>query len=162
MSPALPASTRYFAPNVTDIWFVPTIADPAALTRAELSAGTLLSDEVADTAGWNISSESLPTPGLKRFTGSIPGHLKVDDSSITFYADRLGVDIRTVLTLDLEGYIVYADGGDVTGGVCDVFPVRVGAVGKPRTVTGSTAQHVTVKFDITDEPTSDVDLPAAA
>lgn len=161
--PPLPKSVRYFAPNVTRIWFLIAIAAPTKIpTRAEITAGTDVSDEVADLSGWNISSESVPTPGLRRFTGSLPGHLTVDASSITFYADRLGVDIRTVLTLDLNGFIVIADAGDIEDGVLDVFPIRVSSVGKPRQITGSTASQILVRFDITDEPVQDIPIPAAA
>lgn len=160
---ALPTSTRFYAPNVTKVWFVPTIASTALeVTRAELTAGTDLSDEVADLSGWNVTGEDIATPGLSDFTGSVPGRTSVEASSITFYADEDGVDARTVLTPGLSGYIVIADAGDIAGGVCDVFPVRVKAVGKPRTVTGSNAHHVTVGFSTPRKPAVDVDLPAAA
>lgn len=162
MSP-LPQSTRFFAPNVTKIWFLTTIAAGTLIpTRAELTAGTDLSDEVADISGWNVTGEDIATPGLSEFTGSVPGRISVDSSSITFYADEKGVDVRTVLTRGLNGYIVIADAGDITDGVCDVFPVRVKAVGKPRAVTGSNAHHVTVGFSTPRKPAVDVDLPAAA
>ena len=160
---ALPTSTRFYAPPVSKIWFLPTIADAdLEPTRAEITAGTDLSGEVADIAGWNISVEQIPTPGLSAFTGSLPGRKTVDASSITFYADELGVDVRGVLTRGLNGFIVIADAGDVAGGKCDVFPVRVAAVGKARTVTGSQGMQLTVAFSVTAEPADDIALPAAA
>lgn len=160
---ALPTSERFFAPNVTKIWFLTTIAAADLKpTRAELTAGNDLSDEVADIAGWNVTGEDVATPGLTEFTGSVPGRISVDASSITFYADLKGADVRTVLTRGLNGYIVIADAGDIADGVCDVFPVRVKAVGKPRTVTGSNAHHVTVGFSTPRKPAVDVALPAAA
>lgn len=160
---ALPTSTRYYAPTVTKIWWIPTIADAAlAVTRSELTAGTDLSDEVADLAGWNVTGEDMATPGLSEFTGSVPGRISVDASTITFYADELGEDVRTVLTRGLSGFIGIADAGDVTGGVMDIFPVRVKAVGKPRSVTGSTASQVTIGFSTPRKPATDVAIPAAA
>lgn len=160
---ALPASTRYYAPGVTKILFLTTIAAATlAATRAEMTAGTDLSDEVADLAGWNISAEDIATPGLSDFTGSVPGRTSVDASTITFYADELGEDVRTVLTPGLAGFIVIMDAGDIEGGVMDVFPVRVKAVGKPRTVTGQNASQVTVGFSFPRKPKADVAIPAAA
>lgn len=160
---ALPASTRFFAPKITKIWFLPTIASAAlAATRAEITAGTDLSSEVADMSGWNVGSEQIATPGLSAFTGSVPGRKTVDASSITFYADKLGADVRAVLTEDLDGFILIADAGDIpTTGKMDVFPIRVASVGKARHVTGSTAHQLTATFSITRPPAADVAIPAA-
>jgi len=157
----LPTSTRYYAPLVTKIWFLPAIAAATlAATRLELTAGTDLSDEVADIAGWTVTGEDVPTPGLNPFTGNVPGRTSVDASSITFYADELGVDVRGVLTPGLSGFIVIADAGDVATGVMDVFPVRVKSVGKPRTVTGSNASQVTIGFSTPRKPAQDLPIPA--
>lgn len=163
MSTAVPTSTRYFAPPLTRIRWIPAIAAADLVpTYLEWDAGIDLSDEVADLAGWNISSEQLATPGLRKFTGSIPGRLTVDASSLTFYADLAGQDIRTVLTRDQNGFISIGDAGDDAADLIDIFPVRVAAIGKVRTVTGSNAHHLTIPFSITDEPAEDVAVPAAA
>ena len=161
---ALPTSTRYYAPLVTKIYFLTSIAAAATLaaTRAEITAGTDLSPEVADLSGWNVSAEDIATPGLNAFTGSVPGRTSVDASTITFYADEEGTDVRTVLTPGLSGFIVIMDAGDVEGGKMDVFAVRVKAVGKPRTVTGTNASQITVGFSFPREPKADVAIPAAA
>lgn len=159
-APAIEPTNRYFNPAVTKIYFVPTIADQDAPTRAELDAGTDLSNEIADISGWQVTSGQIQTPDLgRRFTSSIPGRTTAEDSSITFYADRTGEDIRALLPRDTAGFIVIMDGGDVATQPMDVYPVRVASNGKMRSV-GDEAARIQVQFSITSEPTEDVAIPA--
>lgn len=155
----LTASTRYFDPEITKVYFVATIADKSAPTRTEIDAGTDLSGEIADLSGWVVTGEAIQTPDLgSRFTSTIPGRIQAEDSSLTFYSDESGSDVRSVLPRDTAGYILWLDGGDVTGNKMDVFPVRVLSVGKQRST--SEAARVQVQFSITAEPAEDVDVPA--
>ena len=162
--PATPlaSSVRFFQPEVSKCYFVPTIASASLVyTLAERDAGTDLSDEIADISGWNVTSGTIDTPDLgSRFTGQIGGRTSVDASSITFYGDKAGEDVRTVLPRGTTGYIVWADGGDVTAQPSDVFPVEVTSVGKLRSV-GDQAFQLTVQFAVTREPAEDVAIPAA-
>ncbi len=162
-TPALPASERFFAPEITKIYFLPTIADAGlAWTRTEADAGDDISGEVADISGWTVSGNMINTPDLgSRFNSQISGRTSADNSSITFYADKAGEDIRTVLQRGLRGFIVIMDGGDVAAQPSDVFPVEVTAVGKVRSV-GDQAAQLTVTFAITAEPGEDIPVPAAA
>jgi len=153
------ASSRYFNQAVTKVYFVPSIEDTTAPTRAELDAGTDLSDEIADISGWQVTSSQIQTPDLgSRFTSSIPGRTTAEDSSIVFYADVAGEDVRALLPRDTTGYIVIMDGGDVPGQPMDIFPVRVASTGKMRTV-GDEAARIQVQFSITSEPVEDVTIP---
>lgn len=153
--------TRFINPGTTKWYFVPTISSKAAPTRVELNAGTDITREMAGNEGWVIDSENVPTPdGDSVFTGTIPGRLTAADSSITFYADPTGADARALLPRSTNGFIVPMDGGDVAGRKMDVFPVRVASVGKVRTVEGSEAMTVLVKFAITSQPAEDVAVPA--
>lgn len=159
---SLPRSSRYYNPLHTKIAFIPEIAAATMIpVYAEWAARCDLSDEIADISGWTVSTEQHPTPGLTRFTGSVPGRDTVQDSTITFYADLDGDDVRKVLTRDLEGYLSFADGGDTAGKLMDVFHIRVTSVGKLRTVSGSTAAQLTVGFSILRAPAEDVEIPAA-
>lgn len=160
--PALPTSQRFFAPEITKVYWLPAVAaSNLTPTRAEITAGTDLSGEIADIQGWVVEGGAIPTPDLgSRFIASIPGRTSVQDSSLTLYADEAGVDVRTVLAQGDNGFILFADGGDVAGRPADVFPVRVNSVGKMRS-TGDQASQITVRFNITAEPATDVDLPAA-
>ncbi|WP_067967531.1 phage tail tube protein [Nocardiopsis trehalosi] len=154
--------TRYFNPAITRVLYVLTIASKAAPTRVELDAGTDLSNEIAELSGFQVTSGQIPTPDLgRRFTSSIPGRTSADDSSITFYADEAGEDVRSLLPRDTEGFIVIMDGGDVTGQPMDVYPIRVASVGKMRSV-GDEAARLQIQFSITSEPAEDVAIPTAA
>lgn len=159
-TPAITASTRYFDPEVTKVYFVPTIADKSAPTRLELNAGTDLSPEIADLSGWVIGGEDVATPDLgTRFTSNIPGREAADDSSLTLYADKEGVDVRATLPAGTNGYVVWLDGGDVAANKMDVYPIRVRSVGKMRNLQNEAAK-IQVQFSITSKPASNVAVPA--
>lgn len=161
MATALATSERFFAPEITKIYWLPTIAATNLVpTRAELDAGTDLSAEIADISGWQVQGSAIETPDLgSRFTSNIPGRTSAPDSSITFYGDLAGVDIRGELSQDDNGYIWIADGGDVEAQLADVFPVRVNSIGKMRSV-GDAAFQIVVSFTITAEPAVDTAIPA--
>lgn len=154
-------STRYINPATSKVYFCTTISDKSAPTRSELNAGTDLTREIQSVEGWMTTSENVATPDMDtRFTSTIPGRITADDSSLTFYADNTGTDARALLPRDTAGFIVWLDGGDVSGRKMDVFPIRVSSVGKPRSVEGSDAATVQVQFSITSEPAENVTVPA--
>lgn len=158
---ALTPAQRYFAPEITKVRFIPTIAAANHHpTAAERDAGTVLID-IADITGWSVTGTDIATPDIDtRFTKSIPGRTTAADSSLTFYADIAGDDARKVLAEGQNGYIEFADGGDEEGKLTDVFPVRVRSVGKVRS-TGDQAMQITIGFTITGRPATDVPIPAA-
>lgn len=163
--PATPApvANRFFHVGETVVYYLPTIAAANKTpTRAEINAGTNLTAEIADLSGWTLQGGEIETPDLgSKFNSKIPGRTSVDDSSLTFYADNRGVDVRTVLPRNTAGFIVICDGGDVAGAKADVYPIRVRSNGKVRSV-GDEAGRITIPFSITKEPTENVTLPAAA
>lgn len=159
-TPALSTSTRYFDPEVTKCYFVPTIATKSAPTRTEMDAGTDLSAEIADLSGWMVAGEAIPTPDLgSKFTSSIDGRVQAEDSSLTFYASDDGVDVRAVLPRGTNGFILWMDGGDVPANKMDVFPVRVLSNGKMRNLSNEAAK-IQVQFTITSTPAENVAVPA--
>lgn len=159
-APNINPTTRFINKGTTRVLWVPTIADKNAPTRQELDAGTDLSNEIQDLDGWLIESESVETPDLgSTFTGSISGSTSADDSSLTLYQDIGGQDARQLMPRGTNGFIVWMDGGDVAGKPMDVFPVRVGSVGKNRSVDDDPAT-LTISFNITSEPAEDVPIPA--
>lgn len=160
-TPNITASTRYFDRGTTKVYFLPTIAATNLTpTRAEMDAGTNLSGEVADINGWVVSSEQIETPELASvFTGSIPGPTSASDSSITFYASSNSVDVRALLPRNTTGYIMWLDGGDVGGNKADVYPVRVRAAGKMRSL-GNEAARIEIQFSVTRTPGENVTVPA--
>lgn len=160
MVTALTKTKRFIRPGITKAYFLPTAADYKALTRTEIDAGTDLSSEIAEVAGWNVTSDQVDAPDWgSRYTKKVPGMISSDDSSITLYASQDGDDVRSLLPRDTTGYVVWMDGGDVgTTGVMDVFPVQVSSVGKLRTTTDPA--RLEIGFTITDEPDEDQTIPA--
>ena len=164
--PATPlnATERHIQPGVTKLYWVPTIAATDGIpTRVELDAGTDLTDEVAGASGWLTTSAFVEVPDLGHtFTGKVPGKTSAADSSISFWADKSGDDVRAVLERGVSGYIVWADGGDVVDYLADAYKVEVASVGKVRNVEGTAALMLQVDFAILTEPVENFALPATA
>lgn len=159
-TPKITPAVRYFDPELTKVYYVPTVANKAAITRAELNAGTDLSDDVADQEGWTVTSEEIETPDLgSRFTSKIGGRTSVDDCNLTMYASEDSVDCRTLLPRGTTGFVVWMDGGDVAGHKCDVFPITVIANSAMRSI-GDDAARRQVQFSVRDEPAESVTVPA--
>jgi hypothetical protein len=158
-APAISAVQRYYPKGVLKWYWVPTIANKNSPTRVELDAGVDLSGEVAAYSGWGVSTEFKPAPDVNsRFTSKVPGAITSEDPSLTTYADPSGVDARSVMSRDEEGFVVRFGGGDIPGRKMDVFPVTVGSVSKPFEM--DEVPVVQFAFAITDEPAEDVTVPA--
>jgi hypothetical protein len=157
----LTASQRYIRPGVTKVYWVVTIATQATPTRAELNAGTDVSDEVAEINGFQTISESVDTPDLSsRFVSKIPGRINADDSSINFYSSSTGFnDARSILPRDTSGFVVIMDGGDVTTtGRMDIYNVKVASHGKLRGIEDPAMTQA--QFTVLREPSEDKVIPA--
>jgi hypothetical protein len=153
------ASTRYFRRGTSAAYFL--ASSSSTPTRAELNAGTDLSDEVKGVDGFNVESGEIETPDMGSvFVDKIGGSLNIDDSSITFYASVNGVDARSILPRGTTGHIVLMEGGDVAGRKGDRYPVTVRSVGKPVDL-GDEAATVVISFSVTGEPVEDFTIPAA-
>lgn len=163
-TPVLAAIQKYTTRGTTKIYWVPVIAAANRVpTRAELTAGTDLSPQIADGSGWATSSKQIPTPNIDtRYTPTISGVIESEDSSLTYYMDREGVDARQLMPRDEEGFIVVLDGGDVAANKADVYPVQVTSVSKKRSFSGNEADVLVISYAITDEPAENVAVPAAA
>lgn len=159
----LPKSTRFFAPEISKVFFATSLADYlAGAERAEIAAATDITNEIADLTGWDVTAGSIDTPDLgSRFTSRIAGRLTTSEPSITFYASLDGDDVRELLSRGTSGFVIFMDGGDVPTQPSDIFPVEVNSLGKVRT-TGEQAHQLTVGFTITAPPAEDVPIPASA
>lgn len=159
MATPINASVRYYRRGVTRVLWVPTIVSKAAPTRAELDAGTALEAETGAMSGWQTTSATVPTPALgSRFTPVVGGEITAADSSLTFWASKDGDDVRTLLTREAVGFIVWMDEGDVPTQTMDVFPVTVTSQAKVREL--DTAAQIMAQFAITSEPEENVTIPA--
>jgi hypothetical protein len=159
-APAITASTRFSARGTTKIYWVATIASAASPTRSELNAGTDLSPQIMDAKGWSVSSDQIKTPDLAtRYTSTIPGAITAEDSSLTMYASKNGVDARALMPRDAVGYIVLLHGGDVASNKMDVYPVTVSSVSKVISVSGSDADTIEISYAITAQPSENITVP---
>ena len=151
---AIASSTRYITPGVTKCYWVPAIpAYPGAATRTELTAGSDLTNEIADVAGFAAKTQFVDVPDLSGpFVPVVPGRFKPDPSSLTFYGSKNSVDVRTTLTQGLSGFIVWLDGGDVPTQKMDEFAVTVGAVSVLRNIKGDDVLRGMVDFALTRAP----------
>jgi len=149
----IPTSTRFYQPGVIAIVFLPTIAATTYVpTTAEIAAGTDLTKEVDDIAGWSYSTNFIETKDASsRISPKLAGRVSLDDSSITFNGSSNGTDARTVFTVDQAGYILMADAGLGTGKKGEVFPVSVGSVVSVRSLDSDNFK-IRVDFGVTNVP----------
>jgi hypothetical protein len=157
--PTVPVSTRFYQPGIVKFYYLPSIAAADYTpTSAEITAGTDLTPEVDDIAGWSYSTTFIETKDANsRIRPKLAGAVSLDDSSITFNGSQDGQDIRTVLTRGATGFIMICDGGNVTGQPAEVFPVEVGSVVPVRSLDAD-AFKVRVDFGVTNIPQT-VTLP---
>ncbi|WP_435970233.1 hypothetical protein [Streptomyces sp. Qhu_M48] len=132
-------------------------------SRVELGPtnATNLSDTISDVEGWSLENTPIDTPDMgSTFATTIPGEDKADNSSITFYEDKVSDTIETLLSKGVTGYIAILRKGDVPASKSlDVFPIRVGSR-SPSYSTASEPAKFKVTFGITEEPTLDAAVPA--
>lgn len=159
-APAITASTRYTSRGTTVVYWVVTIASPASPTRTELNAGTNLAPQIADAKGWSVKTNMIDAPDMStRYTPTIPGAISADDSSLTMYMSKNGVDARALMPQDAVGFIVWLDGGDVASNKMDVFPVTVASHSKQRNADGGNADTLMITYAITSLPSLNITVP---
>jgi hypothetical protein len=156
-TPLTPTS-RYLAVGQRKVYWVPTIANTAAPTRAELNAGTDLSAELQAATGWSLQGSTLDTPDMgTTFTSQVPGRRTSPSNDLTFYLDTSSNDVRSLLTVNANGFIVWLWEGDVTGRRMDVFAVRV--VTQANDANMENAGSVTISFAVTKIPQIYLSVP---
>lgn len=153
-------TARYIPPGVRQYYWVPTVADKTAPTRSELDAGTDLTSELAQIAGFQVTSDTVDAPDAgSRFTSKVSGRTTVADSSIDLYTSDDSDDARSLLTRDLAGFVVIFPEGDVPAQTMDVFPVTITSASILPSLTD--AAQLEVQFVITSIPVNNVTVPAA-
>ncbi|MET9964787.1 hypothetical protein ABZZ80_02360 [Streptomyces sp. NPDC006356] len=163
-SHAKPSSQqRFIRRGITKILWLESIhAESRIPTRPELSApnATELTKAISDVEGWSLTNEAIETPDMaSTFTSSIPGEDKAENSSFTFYEDKVSDDIEQLLPKGAEGFVVLLRKGDVPGSrSMDVFPVQV-ASRSAQYSTGNEAAKFQVTYTITAPPVLDATVP---
>ena len=153
------ASTRYARFGVTRVVYALSVATYTSPTRAEINAGTDLSNEVAEISGFQVNANFIDTPDLATsFTAKIAGRNTADDSSLTMYASTNSTDVRGILPRGTTGYLMWFDEGDVAGRKFDIYPITVGSVAHERS-TDDTPARLIVQVAITRIPAENVTVP---
>lgn len=147
--------------GVTKFFFLDKITSGGVPSREDLAAGTDLSAFISDVEGFALENTPIETPDMASdFTSNIPGEDKADNSSLTFYEDKVSDTIEELLSKGTEGYVVILRKGDVaTSKSMDSFPVRVGSRSATYTA-GAEPAKFKVSFNITDRPQLDAAVPA--
>lgn len=155
----LAKTTRYVPQGTSRYYWLPAVAATTYIpTRIEIDAGTDLTAELAVITGFSTTVAQVDTPDADtRFISRVPSSITPDESSITFYGSKDGDDAADFFSRDQEGFLVFADKGDVEARVAEIVPVTVANVTKTRDITA--ASQVVVSYSITDEPVT-FDLPA--
>lgn len=154
----LTPTIRYFPPGLRKIYWVVTIGNYLAPTRAELNAGTDLSAEIDTMTGWSVTSATVDTADMgSRFISQVPGRLTSATNDFTCYNSQNSDDARTLLLRDLNGFVVLLWEGDITGQKMDIFPVRVMAQAVDSTVEDP--GKTTFSFAATRLPATGVTIP---
>lgn len=153
------AYNAFYQPGITKVYLVDTMADYTSPTRVELDAGLDVTRQVRSIDGWTVAADQIDRPDMASlFTSKIGGRTSADDSSLTIYAARNGVDVRSTLVQGYTGYVVFLDGGDVTGYKMDVYPVLV--ISRPKQRGDSDPLNIQYQFSITQPPAEDVAIPS--
>lgn len=151
---------RFFRRGVSKIRFLPTVAGTSP-TRAELTAGTDLSPQVAGIGGFSLENSPITTPDLStNFDSQIDGPDTTAASSLTIYDDDAAETIRLALAKGTVGYLVFMPYGDVPAKRCEVWPVKTTGVNDQWGLDASAATFVS-GFAVTNVPNQNAVVPAA-
>jgi hypothetical protein len=161
---AIERVTRYATGGVTKIIMIPAVVATTNIpTRVEINAGTDITCEIAAYTGFTPSPSYIETPDMcSQIAGKIVGRLSMDDSTIDFYADREGVDVRDDITDGDEKWLAFMWGGDVEDTKMDVYRVTFAAHTVVGDVAGQNAVIVRYFISIVGAPAQDAAVPAAA
>lgn len=137
--------------------FVPTIVSIAAPTAAEITAGTNLTPDLADLAGFGFESSQIDVPDMASPSQKqIPGANQLSPGELTIYEQKTpGTNpLLATLAKGVVGHVVIAPskaGGVIATDKVEVWPVEVASLSRNY---GSDAKGATytIKLTITEEP----------
>lgn len=151
---------EFFRRGLSKIHFVPSVANPAAPTRAEIDAGTDLSPGIAEISGFNFANSPIMTPKLSTtFTTQILGEDTSDASSLTFYDDDTDDEMRAAVVKGTVGVLVFFPYGDVTGARAETWPTVSAGANDQWTMANEAAKFV-ASFGIREAPEQEAVVPA--
>jgi hypothetical protein len=156
-------TTRFIQSQVSKIYWLTTIASTSTHipTRSEMTAGTDLTNEIMGLTGFSSSANQVDAGDLgHRFIPTLPGKIKTPASTIDFYADQTGNDVRGTFSIDTAGYLLFLDTGDFgTASKMDIFTATCASVQVVRDA-GDNPLKVTVSFALPAQPVYGATVPA--
>lgn len=155
-------ATRFMRKGITKVYFVPTITALATPTTAQITAGTNLTPQTAEMAGFTFTNNPISTPDMDNaYVSQIAGEDTGEASSITFYELKGGTDtIHDSQTKGLNGYICIfyagiAGGTPASGDKMEVWPVSISSNARIYTAGNEAAQY-RVAYAVTGAPVAAV------
>ena len=155
-------ATRFMRKGITKIYFVPTITVLATPTTAQITAGTNLTPQIAEVAGFTFTNNPISTPDMDTaFVSQIGGEDTGEASSMTFYELKGGTDsIHDAQTKGLNGYICIfyaglAGGTPASGDKMEVWPITITSNARVYSAGNEAAQY-RVAYAITGVPVAAV------
>lgn len=150
---------KFFRRGVSLVRFLPAVANQAAPTSGEISAGTVLTAAISAINGFQMSNSPIPVPDLATvFTPQINGEDTVADSSFTLNDDDTTTTIRTALAKGTSGFILLQPYGATAAKRCEVWPVKVTGYNDEWSVDNTNAKSM-VGFAVTAVPTQNAVNP---
>lgn len=148
-------------------WFVSPapLANPAAPSRAELTASTEITESIAGINGFSLTNSPVTTPDLgSRFDKSVAGIDSVDSSSLNMWDEILNGGsndpARDVLAKDTELTIIRLPYGDIPAKRCETWQVT--SLGVNDQVDLAAAGQYQVPFSIREVPEQNAVVPAGS
>jgi hypothetical protein len=154
------ATGPFYRKGVTKFIACPAVANLAAPTRAELTAGTVLTG-ITGISGFQIANSPVDTPTLdSQFTSNVPGEDKAGSCSLNFEDKRNSesTSIRAALAKGTNMTIVYMPYGDVPTQRCEAWPAT--STGVNDVVDMTKAAEYQVGFAIPSPPQQNAVIPA--
>lgn len=145
----------------TWVAFVPTIANPAAPTVAELVAGDVLHNNLIPTGleGFETSTAEIDNTSLaSTFDTKLPGRQSYSGTGLVLKKQSGTDDVFDLLTTPgTDGFIVIRDGVDVgtapaAGDQVEVYPVRTGGFTMVGRGEANSVLRYRVATPVTSEP----------
>lgn len=150
-----------FIPAGKEKWrWLPAVANKAAPTRAEITAGTDLTPHIATIDGFTRDVGDADASDWGSATDkTVPGTTSLPTSSMGFYDDDTVTTVRDLIGAEgVNGFMARFPYGDVPAKDMEVWPVRSKGLNRPAN-RAETAKF-NVGFSITDTPELDAVVPA--
>jgi hypothetical protein len=139
--------------------WAPAVAG-ASPTRAEITAGTILTTDINTIGGFKLKNSPITTPDLSTtFDTQIDGPDSVDTSTLNFYDQDNSSTIRTALAKGTAGFLLLFPYGDIVGKRVEKWACKSTGVNDEWTLD-ATAAKFEVGFAVTSVPVQNGTTPA--